>query len=130
MTLRTEPFVINTQIIIFRIIEYWCYHSFHVSMATVYIAANGTVLWPVLEVFYLILTDLLIDLFIYWCLTPTWTVFQLYHGIISSAGKIKYIPNILTAYVWTYLLQLYNLIWCKYCNLIGWSTWSNIGYTW
>ena len=51
MTLWTEPFVINTQIIIFRIIEYWCYHSFHVSMATVYIAANGTVLWPVLEVF-------------------------------------------------------------------------------
>ena len=23
-----------------------------------------------------------------------------------------------------------NLIWCEYCNLIGWSVWSNIGYGW
>jgi hypothetical protein len=23
----------------------------------------------------------------------------------------------------------YNLIWCEYCNLIGWSAWSKIGYT-
>ena len=23
-----------------------------------------------------------------------------------------------------------NLIWCEYCNLIGWSVWCNIGYTW
>jgi len=25
---------------------------------------------------------------------------------------------------------LINLIWCEYCNLIGWSACSNIGYTW
>jgi hypothetical protein len=22
-----------------------------------------------------------------------------------------------------------NLIWCEYCNLIGWFVWSKIGYT-
>ena len=23
-----------------------------------------------------------------------------------------------------------NLIWCEYCNMIGWSAWRKFGYTW
>jgi hypothetical protein len=38
--------------------------------------------------------------------------------------------NIILSQVLNILNIINKLIWCEYCNLIGWSAWSNIGYTW
>ena len=44
-------------------------------------------------------------------------------GLVDGKDMIVgkyYIPGIF----------LNNSILCEYCNLIGWSAWSNIGYSW
>jgi hypothetical protein len=52
-----------------------------------------------------------------------------------SETKVESINIIVNGQFQMYQIQIsktncYNLIWCGYCNLIGWYAWSNIGYTW
>ena len=62
-------------------------------------------------------------------INPTTIRPRLHHVVheVSQRSVILYMNvNATFHFYWTVLLQLYNLIWYEYCNLIGWFAWSNI----